>query len=53
MKVVFTKEALKQYDDWISDGNEKVLDRIDRLLDSIVETPFAGTGKPEPLKYSV
>lgn len=51
MKVIFTKEALAQYDSWISDDNKKVLDRIERLLESIVETPFAGKGKPEPLKY--
>jgi len=51
MKVAFTKEALKQYDSWISDGNEKVLERIDRLLENIAQTPFTGSGKPEPLKY--
>jgi len=40
MKVAFTKEALKQYESGISDGDEKALDRIDKLPESIAEDNY-------------
>lgn len=38
---------------WKKTNNVAVLKRIRKLLESILETPFAGIGKPEPLKYDL
>lgn len=35
---------------WKSTGNKQVMKRITRLLSDILEHPFTGIGKPEPLK---
>jgi len=35
---------------WKSTGNKRVMKRITRLLSDILEHPFTGIGKPEPLK---
>jgi toxin YoeB len=51
MKIVFSATALRQYDSWIKEENNKILDRIDALIANIQESPFSGMGKPEPLKY--
>jgi toxin YoeB len=53
MKIVFSKKALEQYDSWAAEGNSKTLEKIHALLESILETPYAGIGKPEPLKYEL
>ncbi|MCO5269261.1 MAG: Txe/YoeB family addiction module toxin [Brumimicrobium sp.] len=34
-------------------GNKAVLNKLLSLLEDISEHPFSGTGKPEPLKYSL
>jgi toxin YoeB len=36
---------------WKKTNNVAVLKRIRKLLESILETPCSGIGKPEPLKY--
>ena len=38
---------------WKKTNNIAVLKRIRKLLESILETPFTGIGKPEPLKYDL
>ena len=38
---------------WKRTNNVAVLKRIRKLLESILETPFAGIGKPEGLKYDL
>ena len=50
MKVVFATFALKDYREF-EQKNPKIFKRINRLLQSIKETPFDGIGKPEPLKH--
>ena len=35
---------------WKSTGNKRVMKRISKLLDDILQHPFTGIGKPEPLK---
>ena len=32
-------------------GNKAALKKIEKLIESILETPFEGIGKPEPLKH--
>lgn len=35
---------------WKSTGNKRIMKRISTLLADILEHPFTGIGKPEPLK---
>lgn len=53
LKLEFTEEALEEYDSWLREGNVKILDKIDALLESVQQTPFSGIGKPEALKYQL
>jgi len=50
MEVVFTPGALADLEYWRRSKNKAVQAKITSLLTSIGETPFAGIGKPEPLK---
>lgn len=34
-------------------GNKSVVNKITLLLQELAQHPFTGTGKPEPLKYSL
>ena len=52
-RIVFTKQAQKDYSYWVSNGNTNMLKKISELLDDISAHPFAGLGKPEPLKYDL
>ncbi|WP_327148892.1 Txe/YoeB family addiction module toxin [Nocardia sp. NBC_01329] len=49
MKVTFAKVAFEDLGHWISTDRKMPL-RIMRLIDDIDRDPFAGLGKPEPLK---
>jgi len=51
MEIEFTQRAFKELQDWKKSGNKKIIKRISELTASILETPFAGMGKPEALKY--
>ncbi len=53
MEIELTSDAQIDLVYWQKINNEKVLMRIRALLESILETPFSGIGKPEPLKYSM
>jgi toxin YoeB len=53
MEIVYTLEAKEDIDYWKKTGDVGRLKRIRMLLENILETPFAGIGKPEPLKYSL
>ena len=50
MLLKFTEDAGKDYCYWQSQDN-KTLKRINTLIKEIQRDPFAGIGKPEPLKY--
>lgn len=50
MLLKFTEDAWKDYCYWQSQDN-KTLKRINTLIKEIQSDPFAGIGKPEPLKY--
>ncbi len=49
MKLVFHEEAWEDYLYWQSQ-DPKRLKKINSLIRECLRTPFAGTGKPEPLK---
>ena len=53
MEIVFDEIALNDIQIWKKSGNVAVQKRIEKLLLSIKETPFAGIGKPEALKYNL
>lgn len=35
---------------WKATGNKRIMRRITKLLEDILQHPFTGIGKPEPLK---
>ena len=49
MKVVFSEQAWEDYLHWQA-HDPKLLDRLNKLILECTRTPFAGTGKPEPLR---
>ena len=52
MKIIFTKNSWEDYISWQSE-DKKMLKKINELIKDIQRTPFAGKGKPEPLKYDL
>jgi toxin YoeB len=53
MEIVFTPKALDDLNQWKKSGNISVQKKINELLQSIIETPFSGIGKPEALKHEL
>lgn len=49
---MFSEQAWEDYLYW-QEHNRKILIRINALLKEIVRTPFAGAGKPEPLRHAL
>lgn len=52
MNVSFTDEAWDDYTHWAS-TDRKMLIRINKLINDCKRDPFAGIGKPEPLKFAL
>ena len=52
MKLVFAEQAWEDYLYW-QKTDKRVLRRINALIREICRDPFAGTGKPEPLKHAL
>lgn len=52
MKLIFSENAWDDYLYW-QQADKKMLQRINALIKEIQRTPFAGTGKPEPLKFGL
>jgi len=52
MTIIFSKNAWHDYTSWLNE-DKKVLRKINELIKDIQRTPFAGKGKPEPLKYDL
>ena len=50
-KITFAEDAWEEYLYWQSQ-DKKTLKKINSLLKSIQREPYAGEGKPEPLKNS-
>ena len=44
---------MEDLDYWKKSGNKLVLQKIRSLLESTLETPFIGIGKPELLKFDL
>ena len=53
MEIIYQKQALQDRDFWKTSGNKQVQKKISELLEDIVQHPFTGIGKPEPLKHEL
>lgn len=53
MEIVLLEQAQKDREYWKESGNNAIMNRITALLKDIVEHPYTGIGKPEPLKYDL
>ena len=53
MEIKFSSKAKKDLEFWKKSGNKFVLKKISELLKAIIENPYEGIGKPEPLKYNL
>ncbi len=52
MKLIFSEHAWEDYLYWQA-ADKVILKRINRLIHEIMRDPFAGPGKPEPLKHGL
>jgi toxin YoeB len=52
MKLVFADEAWEDYLHW-QKQDRKMVERINRLIQEVKREPYAGVGKPEPLKHAL
>ena len=52
MTLIFADQAWEDYLYW-QQMDKKILRRINDLIKEIQRTPYAGIGKPEPLKYAL
>ena len=52
MRLVFSEQAWEDYLYWL-EQDRRLVARINRLIKGTLCEPFAGIGKPEPLKHGV
>ena len=52
MKPIFADEAWEDYLHW-QKQDKKMVERITKLISEIKRKPFAGVGKPEPLRHAL
>ncbi len=51
MKLIWSENAWNDYLYW-QENDKKTVKRINNLIKDIKRTPYAGLGKPEPLKHN-
>jgi len=49
----FTSKAKEDIEFFKKSGNKAILKKIKTLIEEISESPYSGTGKPEPLKHDL
>jgi toxin YoeB len=52
VRLGFTEHGWPDYTYWLK-ADRDVLRRINRLLEDVMRDPYAGIGKPEPLKHAL
>lgn len=52
MRLIFADSAWDDYLHW-QQHDRRMVERINRLIRETVREPFAGIGKPEPLKHAL
>lgn len=53
LRLVMTDQAMAEYKSWVAEGNLKIVDKIDALIEDAQRDPRRGLGKPEPLRYGL
>ena len=53
MEVAYNTKALEDIQYWKKSGNKKLQQKISELIEDIIQHPFTGLGKPEPLKFEL
>ena len=53
MTIEFTKQADEDLASFKKSGKKQIIEKVKILLNSIVEDPYSGIGKPEPLKHNL
>ncbi len=51
IKIIYLPRPQADLIYWKKSGNKGIQQRISKLIQSILETPYEGMGKPEALKY--
>ena len=51
--IEISSKARKELKLHFKSGNKSVVSRIEQIFLELSETPFEGTGNPEPLKYNL
>ena len=52
MKLIVADEAWEDYSYW-QKQDKMMVERINKLIGEVKRDPFAGLGKPEPLKHAL
>ena len=52
MKLIFADEAWEDHLYWHKQ-DRRMVERINKLINEVKREPFAGVGKPEPLKHAL
>ncbi len=52
MKLIFAEQAWEDYVHW-QQQDKRIVERINELIEDTMRSPFAGIGKPEPLKHAL
>jgi toxin YoeB len=52
VKILFSETAWEDYVYW-QKHDRRMLERINRLIGEVRREPFAGLGKPEPLRHAL
>ena len=52
MNLVFAPQAWEDYQHWVQ-TDRKLLKRINELIKDTIRSPYAGIGKPEPLRHAL
>jgi len=53
MQIIYSPKAKEHLDFWVKSGNQPILKKIVLLTKAIMENPYEGIGKPEPLKHEL
>lgn len=51
MEIQYVEDSLLDIKFWKKSGNKAIQKKIEQLILAIIEEPYSGIGKPEPLKY--
>lgn len=51
--LVISSRARKELQAHYKSGNQRTIKKIEQIFLELSETPFLGTGNPEPLKYNL